>query len=62
MKFDHIWSVLTKKRPGLDDPDAKVEFTSGNLKKLLRQVYDHGEKSADAGGSFLDVLFGRGKK
>jgi hypothetical protein len=44
MLFDEIWESLCKKKPELKDPNTKLEFTSENLKKLLLQVYEKGQK------------------
>lgn len=63
MTFQQIWSQLVKKDPDLAKPDAKVEFTSENLERLLRQVYDQGMKTGKAVAppaktSSWDTLFG----
>ena len=47
MKFDDIWNQLCRKQPKLGNADSVVEFKSGNLKALLRQVYEQGQKSAN---------------
>lgn len=60
MTFDEIWESLVRKKPDLDRPHAKAEFTSGALKRLLRQVYEQGQKSSDATNLFGD-LFGKRK-
>lgn len=46
MTFQQIWDQLVIKQPRLADRSAKVEFSSDNLKTLLRQVYEQGEKQA----------------
>lgn len=46
MTFDQIWDQLRRKSTKLDKPDASVEFTSENLKRLLCQVYEQGEALA----------------
>lgn len=45
MTFQEIWQQLCRKRPLLSDPDSTVEFKSVNLKSLLRQAYEQGEKA-----------------
>jgi hypothetical protein len=42
MTLSQIWEQLCKKDGRLHDEEAKVEFTSANLKKLLEQVYEQG--------------------
>jgi len=42
MSFAEIWAQLTRKDASLEDADAKVSMSAGNLKRLLRQVYDQG--------------------
>jgi len=46
MTFDAIWQQLCRKNPKLENDSAKVEFDAGNFKRLLRQVYEQGERSA----------------
>lgn len=54
MTFQSIWEQLTRKDPRLTDPETKVEFTAENLRRLLRQVYEQGEKQGQGrGGSGL---------
>ncbi len=60
MTFDQIWAQLIRKHPKLERPDAKVEFTVGNLRRLLRQVYEKGEASVQRKsptGDPLDQLY-----
>ena len=65
MKFSEIWSQLCRKDARLNTDGTKVEFESQNLKRLLEQVYEQGQKSApkpqspgvDFGGIF-DGMFG----
>ena len=45
MTFDQIWSQLTRKKPALERDDTVVEFTAGNLRRLLMQAYEQGEAS-----------------
>ena len=60
VKFEDIWEQLRRKRPTLDDPGSVVEISSGSMKKLLRQVYDQGRKSAPKNGdtSIFGDFFG----
>lgn len=64
MTFQEIWQQLCRKSPSLEKPGATVEFKSENLKALLRQVYDQGQKSAPASsdGRFdmFNSIFGGG--
>ena len=46
MTFDAIWQQLCRKVPKLENDSAKVEFESKNLRALLRQVYEQGERNA----------------
>jgi len=48
MTFQEIWQQLCRKRPLLADDDSIVEFKSINLKSLLRQAYEQGEKAGSA--------------
>lgn len=43
MTFPELWAQLKRKKPALEKDDASVEFTAGNLRKLLRQVYEQGQ-------------------
>jgi hypothetical protein len=45
MTFQDIWNQLCRKQPSLEKPETTVEFKSDNLKALLRQVYEQGQKS-----------------
>lgn len=56
MTFREIWQQLVRKDSRLLDGDAKVEFTSSNLKKLLEQVYEQGQKSVPKSGGMFDDL------
>lgn len=66
MTFHDIWNQLLKKSSSLADPQSKVEFTSENLKALLRQVYEQGEKAgresaptSDGVSDLLGIFGGR---
>ena len=50
MTFQEIWQQLCRKRPLLSDPESTVEFKSVNLKSLLRQAYEQGEKAGRVAG------------
>lgn len=59
MDFKDIWAQLVRKNAALADTGSRIEFTSGNLERLLRQVYDRGKKSVPrepASSSGLDQL------
>ena len=47
MTFDDIWNQLCRKSPALSRRDSRLEFTSNNLKLLLKQVYEQGQKSVE---------------
>lgn len=47
MTFDQVWGQLTRKQPKLKRSESVVEFTAGNLRRLLRQVYEQGAKSVE---------------
>ena len=61
MTFQEIWTSLCKKRPLLNDPNATVEVSSEGFRKLLRQVYEQGQKSVtvkpEKSGGMFDDLF-----
>ena len=68
MTFPEIWAHLKRKRPSLEDDAALVEFIAGDLRKLLRQVYEQGQDSgATRDGQdpsrdmFADIFGGRGR-
>lgn len=46
MTFDAIWNQLRSKQTKLDNADATIEFKPQNLKQLLRQVYEQGQRSS----------------
>lgn len=58
MTFHDIWNQLLKKSSSLADPQSKVEFTSENLKALLRQVYESAPTS-DGVSDLLGIFGGR---
>ena len=70
MNFPDLWSMLTRKRPELLNPSAKLEFTSENLQSLLKQAYrkgdeagmSHAESSIDTFGGIFKNLAGRTKQ
>ena len=45
MTFDQIWGQLVRKKPKLESDDSIVEFTAGNLRRLLRQAFEQGQAS-----------------
>ena len=57
MTFDEIWKQLCEKRPGLIDPDAHVQITSGKFKELLEVIYWHGRESATGNKDTVHELF-----
>lgn len=67
MTFDQIWEQLKRKQPKLEKDDSVVEFTAGNLRRLLRQVYEQGEGSVQRGptsgfdpmSAFSDIFGGK---
>ena len=66
MTFEQLWGQLTRKQPKLERDAAIVEFTAGNLRRLLRQAYEQGQlsvphKTADENppGAFADIFGGR---
>lgn len=44
MTFQDIWNQLVRKNPAIAENGKTVEFQSENLKRLLRQVYEQGER------------------
>lgn len=44
MTFPELWNALVAKDVRLENPEAKIEFKSANLKRLLEQVYEQGGK------------------
>ena len=57
MTFDKIWEQLVAKNNKLLDDNATVEFKAAALKKLLKQVYEQGQKQSKAKDSFLSDMF-----
>jgi hypothetical protein len=60
MTFNDIWQKLCTKKPTLCNANSTAEFTSENLKKLLRQVYEQGEaegKKSKPERSLFDKIF-----
>ena len=57
MTLDQIWKQLVKKKPKLQDPNATVEITSDNLRLLLKQVYEQGERRATNTNNFMEDVF-----
>ena len=70
MTFDTIWLRLCEKSHLLVDGESIVEFRSKNLKILLKQVFEQGQKSIPksdplptTSNDWLNDLFsGYGKK
>lgn len=56
MTFDQLWKQLVAKRSALAKDETKVEFTAGHLRKLLRQVYEQGQKAQRDTSDFLSKL------
>jgi hypothetical protein len=58
LTLEQIWQQLCKKDTRLNQPETVVDFKSENLKKLLAQVYEQGQRSAksngDSGFGWLD--------
>ena len=53
-----LWEALCKKNSKLKDENAKVEFTAGNLRKLLFQAYDQGFIRGKELGDTFSKMFG----
>jgi len=45
LTFNQIWEQLKQKKPNIEDSGIVLEFSSENLKVLLRQVYEQGKES-----------------
>lgn len=66
MSFQDIWAQLCRKEPSLLKPETVVEFKSDNLKALLLQVYEQGQRSIQknidatrkSSGKFFGDIFG----
>jgi len=58
MTFDEIWAQLCAKKPSLKDPASQAVFTSEQLEKLLRQVYEQGAKLEKRNQAFRDLFGG----
>jgi hypothetical protein len=60
LSLEQIWQQLCKKDSRLAQPETVVDFKSENLKKLLAQVYEQGQKSTksnfDSGLGWFDGL------
>ncbi len=52
LSLEQIWQQLCKKDSRLDQPETVVDFKAENLKKLLAQVYEQGQRSAIPDNSF----------
>ena len=60
MTFNELWEALLAKNGKLANDDAEVVFKAGNLKKLLRQVWDQAQKhERDLNKTMREIL---GKK
>jgi len=46
MTFEDAWNALANKNKKINNPDAEITFKAGNLKKLLKQIYDQGFKAS----------------
>jgi|CXWL01.1.fsa_nt_gi hypothetical protein len=57
MTFDKIWQQLVAKNSKLLEDNTTVEFRAAALKKLLKQVYEQGQKLVKDADSFLNSLF-----
>lgn len=63
--FEKLWESLAAKDIRLHNDDTKIEISSVNLRRLLRQFYEKGEANAprpseSASNPFAD-LFKEGK-
>jgi hypothetical protein len=45
MNFDTCWSLMVEKNPALQDESAKVTLGVGELKRLMRKFYGHGNEA-----------------
>lgn len=59
MNFEQVWDQLKRKRPALEKPEAVVELTADNFRRLLAQVYEQGERAGNkrAANSSADPEF-----
>lgn len=65
MTFNEIWEQLCRKEPLLRRPESQVTFTSENLRSLLEQVYEQGERSGKEKQKYsgdLGDIFGFGRR
>lgn len=51
MSFQEIWQQLVRKQPKISDDDSEIIFKAGNLRHLLRQVYEQGQASSKPAAS-----------
>lgn len=58
MTFDQLWDQLCNKSPALKRADSTLEFKPDNLKRLLRQVYEQGQKSSERKADIFESMFG----
>lgn len=59
--FAEFWRSMVRKYPDLGRDDAKLEFTSQSLRRLLAKVYDKGRehgKDDVRGSDLFRGLFG----
>lgn len=67
MTFVKIWIDLCFKKPLLHNPEAKIEMSVSNFKRLLEQVYNKGyeegrnSKPDNPFGDLFGDTFGRKK-
>lgn len=56
MTFSEIWSAIVHKYPVARDPDKVLAFKSKDFKKMLKRVYEKGQKNPKITDPFDDLL------
>lgn len=59
--FDRLWDSLVKNEPGLSNPEYTAHIKSRNLKSVLKQFFEIGQregKNRKPSDDLLDEIFG----
>lgn len=58
MTFSDLWLQMLRKAPDLSRANAKIEITSSNMEKLMKQAYDKGYAAGKKSGGLFGGIFG----
>ncbi len=56
-RFEELWDSLLVKRPMLGDDDAKVMIEAAQLRRLLRQFFEQGQKDEQRRAKTIRDIF-----